>query len=102
MKVTSAGGTRFWVSSADDHEPYLVDITANNGLPVCTCRDFQCRCQPLLDQEKKIRQYGHTNRTICKHIQQVLIFMGASVIARACGKRVEEVYDQYEPQKEAT
>jgi hypothetical protein len=35
MKVikTNETGYRFWVESSDDKEPYLVDLTANKGLP---------------------------------------------------------------------
>ena len=81
MTVTHTGeGLRFWVSSADDKDPYLVDMTANKGLPVCACRDFQCRCQPKLDAGEKIKRYGHTNRTICKHVDLALMHVGVPVL----------------------
>lgn len=97
MIVTHAGeGLRFWVTSADDHEPYLVDLTANDGLPACTCPDFRCRCQPLIDRDRKIRQYGYTDRTICKHAQQALLYIGCMALANYTKRNINDIYQQYE------
>lgn len=95
MTVKRIDGTSFEVSSVDDQDPYLVVVAPDDGpFVVCSCRDFQCRCQPALDRGAKIRQYGYTGRTICKHIQQVMLYLGASVIASVNGLDVDDVYEQ--------
>lgn len=82
------------MDSADDADPYLVDLMANEGRGSCTCRDWVCRCQPQLDKGAKCILYSSINRTSCKHYYRVIAFLGQNVAARLNGKRVEEIYDQ--------
>lgn len=94
MKVTHANESgSFWVQSADDHEPYKVDMTANEGLGACTCPDFRCRCQPKLDKVKKVVMYGSNNRNVCKHYNAVLLFLGKSVVARMNSVTMDSIYE---------
>jgi hypothetical protein len=95
MKVTPMGqGLSYWVSSADDKEPYMVVLDENKGLPVCTCPDMRCKCNRLIDETRKIRRYGYTNRTICKHIDAAMFYFAAQMLARITGKEVDEIYEQ--------
>lgn len=54
---------RFFVhSEADPRRVYLVDATANAGRMECACKDWRCRCWPV------IRDGG---RSFCKHCRAV-------------------------------
>ena len=87
MKVTHANESgSFWVQSADDHEPYKVDMTANEGNGECLCRDFQCRCFPQWRKSGKIVDYASLERTRCKHLNAVIMFLGNHVVDRLNGK----------------
>ena len=92
MTVTPEGAGVFRVTSADDKDHYTVDVTAFDGKPVCTCRDWQCRCSPKLKTEKVIL-YGSIHRNTCKHIHAVIMYLGKQVAARMAGKKPEDVYD---------
>jgi hypothetical protein len=85
----------FWVSSADDSEPYLVDMLANGGRGACTCRDWQCRCSPAIKDGAKAIPYGSLNRTTCKHLTAALTYLGMSVVAHAAGKPRESIFQAY-------
>ena len=97
MKVTKTNeaGYRFWVESSSDREPYLVDLTANKGLPVCTCDDNRCRCQPKLKILQKIVRHFYRDRTICKHVDAAIFYCGCMVVAAATNKKADDVFHQY-------
>ena len=97
MKVikTNETGYRFWVESSDDKEPYLVDLTANKGLPVCTCPDNRCRCQPNLNIFQKIVRHFYRDRTICKHVDAAIFYCGCMVVAAATNRKADDVFHQY-------
>ena len=94
MKVESHGeNMTFRCYSADgDGSYYLVDLTANHGRGGCQCVDFGTRCQPRIDQGRPHRDHPHPERTHCKHITAVLLWLGKMVAARGLGKRPEEIY----------
>jgi len=81
MKVRPRDGGEFWVTSQDDPDEYLVDVCSNDGRMVCTCPDFRFRAQRNLDIYKSPKPYSSPERTICKHCNAVLIFLGQSTVA---------------------
>lgn len=46
-------------SEARPQNVYLVDLLANGGQGECTCKDWSCRCWPIVREGGKAR---------CKHI----------------------------------
>lgn len=94
MTVEPTGdGRSFDVSSADDKDHYIVDIMENEGRGVCSCRDHSCRCQTKLNRgDKAIPYYKTYDRTMCKHQQQVLIYLGAMLWSRLNKKTTEELF----------
>lgn len=54
---------RYFVRSSTTREEYLVDLAAYDGNGACTCKDFQCRIEPMLSRGEKPR------RTHCKHLR---------------------------------
>jgi hypothetical protein len=85
---------RFSVTSADDRDYYVVDITENEGRMVCSCADFRFRCQRQLDTGSKAYPYSSSSlRTGCKHTHAVVLFLGQTYIAAISGKnRTEAQY----------
>ena len=77
VRHTGDQGT-FSVSSADDTDPYTVDLMANEGFMACTCRDWECRCAPITRLRRPLKEHGK-QRGYCKHIKDVLIYLGADV-----------------------
>jgi hypothetical protein len=93
-KVTPTGDAfTFSVTSADDKDNYTVDVLANDGQMACTCTDWQCRCSPRCRSGGLLKPYGHPDRSICKHIQAVLVYLGQSVAAKANGKERTEMFE---------
>jgi hypothetical protein len=79
---------RFSVTSADDRDYYVVDITENEGRMVCSCADFRFRCQRQLDTGSKAYPYSSSSlRTGCKHTHAVVLFLGQTYIAAISGKK---------------
>jgi hypothetical protein len=84
MTVSPTGDSFvFHASSVDDKDPYTVAMLENDGNGACSCRDFQCRCQPRWNKTGKVEEYGSVNRTRCKHINAVIMFLGNAVVANA-------------------
>jgi hypothetical protein len=84
---------RFSVTSADDRDYYVVDITENEGRMVCSCADFRFRCQRQLDTESKAYPYSSSLRTGCKHTHAVVLFLGQTYIAAISGKNRTDIFD---------
>lgn len=61
---------------------HKVDMADNNGNGWCSCKDFTTRCQPSFRQTKRIREYGLVERTRCKHINAVVLWIGNEAIRR--------------------
>ena len=78
--VTNAGGLRFHVESSNKEEGafYNVEFKDQNG--ECSCRDFVVRCKPIYRERKSVVEYGNPERTRCKHINQVLLFIANKAI----------------------
>lgn len=84
VKVEHRGSLTFHVSSeSKEEEFYTIDMAEHEGNGVCTCRDFATRCEPEFRQAQHIREYGQHNRTRCKHINAVVIWIGNEAIRRA-------------------
>jgi hypothetical protein len=92
VRHTGDQGT-FSVSSADDTDPYTVDLMANEGFMACTCRDWQCRCAPLARERKPLKAFGTPTRGYCKHIHAVLLFLGQTVAAQLNGKERTDIFE---------
>jgi len=76
----------FSVASADDADPYTVDIMANDGRMACTCRDWQCRCSPRTREKGPLKPFSSPLRGYCKHINDTLIFLGRELWQRLFGE----------------
>ena len=83
---------RFTVTSAESGEPHIVDLYSHGGRGECSCRDWQCRCQPLLHDNPLIVAYGSLGRNVCKHIHAATTYVGQVVVAKAQGKNRNELY----------
>lgn len=61
LAITESGDRlRYFVTSeSNPRARYLVDLLANGGRGECSCRDFCCRCWPI------VREGG---RATCKHV----------------------------------
>jgi len=77
--VSSAGRLKFRVESSDFEDFYNVEFKDQNG--ECSCRDFVVRCKPVYRQSKTTVEYGNAEKTRCKHINQVLIFIANKAIS---------------------
>ena len=77
--VTNAGRLKFRVESSDFGDFYDVEFKDQNG--ECSCRDFVVRCKPVYRQSKTTVEYGNAEKTRCKHINQVLIFIANKAIS---------------------
>lgn len=87
MTVTPTGDRlTFSVTSTDDKDNYMVDMAADDGNGLCTCPDHRCRGTSNYRKNKIIVEYGSVNRTRCKHINAVLLYLGNCVVNRANGK----------------
>ena len=94
MKVWAKDRLTFFVESEHDGEhPYVVDMAAHGGRGECSCRDWQCRCGPMIKALPKVVLHGQPNRNTCKHVLGVTLFLGKSVVARLNGTTVEELYE---------
>jgi hypothetical protein len=83
IKVEHRGSLSFHVySESKDEEFYVVDMELNGGNGVCTCKDFSARCQPQFRENNVIREYGNAQRTRCKHINAVLLWIGNEAVMR--------------------
>lgn len=91
MRVTPADHGHFWVTSADDQDPYLVDVTANEGRMLCSCRDFQCRRQPLLNKGIPAIVRG-LDKSVCKHCEAVILYLGQHGQAALAGKKRTQIW----------
>ena len=80
--VTNVGGLRFHVESSSkaDVAFYSVEFKDQNG--ECNCRDFVVRCKPLYRERRATVEYSEPERTRCKHINQVLLFIANKAV---CG-----------------
>ena len=84
MKVEMVGKMQFFVESADkDGTKYQIDMEENYPNGICQCTDFGARCQKAWNLTRKVEEYTTTNRTRCKHINAVIIWLGNEVIKRA-------------------
>ena len=84
MKVEMVGRMQFFVESADkDGTKYQIDMEENYPNGTCQCTDFGARCQKAWNLTRKVEEYTTTNRTRCKHINAVIIWLGNEVIKRA-------------------
>ena len=79
--VSNAGRLKFRVDSSTEEQGsfYSVEFKDENG--DCNCRDFAVRCQPLYRKNRVVVEYGNPERTRCKHINQVLIFIANKAIS---------------------
>jgi hypothetical protein len=78
------GSMSFRVTSEESPgDEYLVDMGALDGNGFCTCRDFQCRCEPRFVATRKIVHYGRAGRSQCKHLNAVLVHLGQMVAVDA-------------------
>lgn len=94
MKVFHKGDSwTFIVTSADDKDAYTVDLKNNGWKGSCTCGDFNFRCQPRLNDGSKIISYAYTDRTMCKHLQEVYIYLAVYSMSKQAGKTMEEFYE---------
>lgn len=72
---------RFWVDSSEGDIPHMVDLLEKSGNGECSCRDFQIRCQRQFRENGRNRvEYGNPDRTRCKHINAVCLFLANKVI----------------------
>lgn len=96
MRVQHTGDAmRFHVTSADvPGHAYLVDLSENDGLGACTCRDHAARVQPLIDRKQPFKDYPLPGRLQCKHVHKTLLWLGKMVAAKHAGKEVEAIYGQ--------
>jgi hypothetical protein len=78
-------------STTPGHDPYTVDMGANGGRGACTCEDWTCRRGPLIHMGKLLSSEGK-DKTSCKHIDQVIRFLGESVVAAANGKQRHDIF----------
>lgn len=84
MKVEMVGKMQFFVESADkDGTKYQIDMEENYPNGICQCTDFGARCQKAWNLTRKVEEYTTTNRTRCKHINAVIMWLGNEVIKRA-------------------
>lgn len=62
MTVTETGDRcRYYVSSeAHPRNQYLVDLLDHEGVGCCSCRDWICRCWPIIKKGQ---------RAMCKHVK---------------------------------
>ena len=79
--VINAGRLKFRVESSNKELGafYTVEFNDQNG--ECNCRDFVVRCKPVYRQSKTTVEYGNAEKTRCKHINQVLIFIANKAIS---------------------
>jgi hypothetical protein len=90
--VATGDRMSFYVSSeTGPDDGYKVDMGALGGNGFCTCRDFQCRCEPRYVNNRQIVHYGRAERSQCKHINAVLLFLGDKVAQQAA-----KLYDEQE------
>lgn len=92
MLVRQKEDGQFWVTSADDPDEYAVDIS--KGMR-CTCEDFHFRCEKKLANGAKLVPYGSPERTICKHCQAVLVFIGQFVVAKTSRRNREDLFTEH-------
>jgi hypothetical protein len=91
------GSMSFRVTSEESPgDEYLVDMGALDGNGFCTCRDFQCRCEPRYVATRTAVNYGRTERTRCKHINAVLLLLGGRVAEEAAKSyRAQDRYQHH-------
>lgn len=84
LSVEHRGTLTFHVQSEskDDGDYYLVDMEENDGNGFCNCKDFATRCQPAYRECRAVHDYGQAQRTRCKHINAVVLWIGNEAIRR--------------------
>lgn len=86
MTIEHRGQLLFHVSSESKQEEfYVCDLALHKGRGQCTCRDWETRCQPRLNQGFAPSDYPNADRDRCKHIHSCVIWLGNEVIRRTIG-----------------
>lgn len=86
MKVEMVGKMQFFVESEEtEGSKYQVDMEENYPNGKCSCTDFGVRCQKTWNETRVVQEYTDwkSKRTRCKHIKDVIMWLGNEVIKRA-------------------
>lgn len=77
MKVRQGQDGLFYVESNSKRE--VQEQTVNIQELACTCPDDACRLRPRRRERKPFVAWPDTERTVCRHTTQVLLFLGLQV-----------------------
>jgi hypothetical protein len=82
MKVKHSGDAWVFHVESDDERSkfYVVDVLESWPNCVCSCTDYSTRCGPRYKATKIVKERTEQERTRCKHINAVVMFLGNKVI----------------------
>lgn len=76
-KVRQGQDGLFYVESSSKRD--VEEQTVNILELTCTCHDDSCRLRSRRRERKPFSAWPDTERTICRHTTQVLLFLGLQV-----------------------